>query len=782
MLRHLKALILPLATLCLPATAAAATTPLVAGGEVRAVIVLPDEPEALERQAAGELAEHLTLMTGAALSVVEGGPAPAGLVPVYLGSAAEPALDALSRAAGDNPSTFTLRVGHDRIDIRGLSAEGTLFGVYELLEQIGFRWYMPGDLGRVVPRGNSASLSLQTETQAPSMELRLLQPWTAVTGGWIARQRLGGRQRSTGAHGIPPFTGTEGRRTFRHNPELFALIAGERCFRQMCPGNPAAAELTARTLREKHAPTRERFYVGMGPEDGEGYCECDLCVKLDGKVPDPLYGGQNSKTGRYITFFNRVLDLLKDDYPNLHIVWYVYANHMMPPPDGLKPNPRIVGVLAPITTDRIRGMDNPMSPDRHTLRWLIDSWGATGPEELYYRGYYNNLACVQLPKTQIDRVRNEIPALHARGVNVMRVECIRQAWASDPITLYLAARLMWNVNLDVDRTLAEFYRLFYGPAEQPMRVYHEQLEAAFRDTPYFTGSSYLYFPIFMDHPRRDALRALLDEAERLAGGGDSPYAGRVHMIRRGYARMDAFLDMMLARNRHDFVAANSLMAEYDAITTTLSKNPLEEVGPDERWALRPVDWFEGSQRDSYFTRFHRAAVAAGYRRTVSEGELVAALPDEWLFLLDPTKIGEIAGYERPGDLGGNWQPLKTSSRSWSDQGLHYYKGVAWYRQKVMIPAEYAGRQSYLWFGGVDERASVWVNGRFVGTSHEPGEGLPGIPGSLLPFDLRVTEAVRYGAENWVVVRTENNSLDETGTGGILAPVMFWSPKDPDWKP
>jgi hypothetical protein len=34
----------------------------------------------------------------------------------------------------------------------------------------------------------------------------------------------------------------------------------------------------------------------------------------------------------------------------------------------------------------------------------------------------------------------------------------------------------------------------------------------------------------------------------------------------------------------------------------------------------------------------------------------------------------------------------------------------------------------------------------------------------------------------VVARVVNRALNELGTGGIVAPVMFWSPKDPAWKP
>ncbi len=741
-----------------------------------AAVVLPAEPLPRERQAADELVEHVKLISGATLSVVIPGAVPAGSLPIYLGAAADPALEAPTRTAGDNPSSFSLRVTDKRIDIRGLSEEGTLFGVYELLEQVGVRWYTPGDLGRVVPNLPTLQVRAQSTVQAPSMELRLLQPWTTETTGWIARQRLGGSQRSTGAHGIHPYTGAAGKRTYEKHPDYFALIDGKRQLRQICAGNPDAAALTAETLRNAHAPTREKFYVGMGPNDGGGYCECELCKALDGGVFDPFAGGI-SRTGRYIEFFNRVLALLEKDYPNLHIVWYVYGSHMMPPPAGLQPNPRIVGVVAPISMDRLRGMDNPMSPDRYTLRWLMEAWSKTKPNEMYYRGYYNNLACLQLPKTQIDLVRHEIPALHRFGVNVMRVECIGGSfmWDTDPLTLHVAARMMWNIDTDVDALLGEFYRLFYGPAEAPMRRYFEQLESAIRDTPYLTGSSYIYLPLFLEHPRREALRTLLEEAVALtAPESTSPYAQRVRLIRQGYSRLDHFLDMIQARNRHDFAAAQASMEAYIKLSESLTSVIVEGSGKRAMCM--------GGGILSYLNRFFRLPVESGYARTVKLGEVVAPLPDEWLFLIDPAEIGELGGWQRPGDLGGNWQPFKTSSRSWSDQGLHYYKGVAWYRQKVNVPAKYKGRPIYLWFGGVDELAGVWVNGHYLGTNREPVGGLPGVPGTFRPFDLDATDAVKFGEDNWVVTRVVNRALNELGTGGIVAPVMFWSPNDPAWKP
>ncbi len=775
---------------------------MVEDGESRAVIVLPAEPEAKERLAADELVEHIQLMTGAVLDVVREGEAPDELLPIYLGAAADADLDDLTLEKGNNLSSFTLRVAEDRIDVRGIDyrhatlepavrdrGEGTLFGVYELLEQLGFRWYIPGDLGRVVPEGDSAMLDIQVETQAPSMDLRLLQPWQIAREGWIARQRLGGERRSTGRHGIPPFSNRRtARPIFENNPEYFALIDGERRLRQICPSNPEVLQLVVELIRKNHDPTSERFYIGMGPNDGTHYCECEDCRALDGDVYDPFYD-TISVTGRYIWFFNQLLDALEDDYPNLHIVWYVYAMHMMPPPENLQPNPRIVNVFGPITQCRIRSMDNPMSPDRHMLRWLIDEWSDTNPNEMYYAGYYNFLACVQLPKTQIDRVRVEIPAIHERGINVMRVECIRTSWVNDPLTLYLAARLMWDVDTDVDAVLDEFYRKYYGPAREPMRRYHEGLEAAFRDTPYFTGASYPYFPIFKTHPRRDELRGYLEEAKEVIQDRNSIYAERLWAIRRGYERMELFLDMMKARNRHDFETAHARMEDFDRLTEELVDYELEDIGLHREWGMRMINLNESKERGraSYFNRLYRSPIESGHERVVEMGEIVATLPDEWGFLLDTAEIGEIAGYYRPGELGGNWQPMKTKSRSWSDQGHHYYQGWSWYRSRVEIPEAFEDRPIYLWVGAVDTWASVWINGEYMGTSREPKHGLPGIPGTFLPFDMPTRDldgesVLNFGGENWVVIKVVRDRLNELGTGGVMAPVMFWSPCDPDWMP
>lgn len=69
-------------------------------------------------------------------------------------------------------------------------------------------------------------------------------------------------------------------------------------------------------------------------------------------------------------------------------------------------------------------------------------------------------------------------------------------------------------------------------------------------------------------------------------------------------------------------------------------------------------------------------------------------------------------------------------------------GVGFYRKLFTIPAEWDGQVLRLHFVGASYRATVWLNGRYVG-DHE---------GEYTPFDFDVTALVKPGAENQLVVR------------------------------
>lgn len=98
-------------------------------------------------------------------------------------------------------------------------------------------------------------------------------------------------------------------------------------------------------------------------------------------------------------------------------------------------------------------------------------------------------------------------------------------------------------------------------------------------------------------------------------------------------------------------------------------------------------------------------------------------------------------------------PPESSLSGIHDPGFH---PVVWYRRAFAAPALGGTDRLLLHLGAVDYRASVWVNGSYVG-NHEGGH---------TPFSFDVTNRlVRDHAEQVVVVRAEDRPTDATQPRG-----------------
>jgi len=726
------------------ACAAVGRVPLVKDGAAGAVLVLPAEPAEDEKLAAEELRTHLRAMSGAELAVISvAEKVPAGHVPIFIGAAADAKLDERIRAKSEDQAAFALAVSAKRVDIRGLSAAGTLFGAYELIEQIGVRWFIPGKIGTVIPEQKTVELAQQVTVQGPSFHARWAAGYANKFRPWQRRLRMGGPFFPS-AHGVHLPKDTH---SFQAHPEYYALIDGQRKKRQLCVSNPeviagAVAMVKARFRKNPDAP-----WIGMGPNDGRGFCECEKCKALDGGDWDP-FAAHMSMTDRYVWFFNQILKGIEDEFPDKKICFYSYASYNRPPVKHT-PDPRIVPAFAPITLCRIHGLGNPICPEKDKYyRWMVQQWGKIIPE-VYDRGYWFNLADPGLLFPMVHRLRTQIPISHELGITGWRVECLAH-WGSEIPSLYIAGKLMWNHEADVDALLEDFYTKYFGPAAEPMGRYFTLINAAVRDGDFHTGSSW-DIPNLYPPPVRQKARAHLQAAAKQAGGG--VYAERVKMITEVFDYNEAFVHMMERRAAHDWPGTREALGRVDALREKLTSYETQLV--TKKYAT------------SYLKRFFRPCTEQGCERAVDKGKLLAGLADEWAFKLDPEQIGEPLQWYSADLTGGNWRPFKTSTQSWSNQGLGTYKGDGWYRQSVTLPQVPEGAKVFLWFGGVDEKATVWVNGQPLGDS--PGR-------AFVPFEMDATAAVRPGEENLVAVRVRNAKLNEIGTGGIVAPVFFWTPK------
>lgn len=122
------------------------------------------------------------------------------------------------------------------------------------------------------------------------------------------------------------------------------------------------------------------------------------------------------------------------------------------------------------------------------------------------------------------------------------------------------------------------------------------------------------------------------------------------------------------------------------------------------------------------------------------------LSGEWLFWPDKKDEGVRTGvFGERLDTAGWRRVLVPVAFDHCGQDMDRYSGVGWYRRTIRVPADMQGRRVALHFEGINYNAVVWVNGEKVGENHD----------AFLPFDLPVSNALRYGQDNLIVVRVDN---------------------------
>lgn len=117
----------------------------------------------------------------------------------------------------------------------------------------------------------------------------------------------------------------------------------------------------------------------------------------------------------------------------------------------------------------------------------------------------------------------------------------------------------------------------------------------------------------------------------------------------------------------------------------------------------------------------------------------------WNFKFDPASNGETKGWHQ-GFSDGIKMPVPASFNDFfTDKDAREYTGDFWYARKFFVSDYLKDKDIQLRFGAATHRAVVYVNGQKI-RSHE---------GGFLPFTAEVTSAVKFGEENTVAVKINN---------------------------
>ncbi len=373
----------------------------------------------------------------------------------------------------------------ETLDIWGLDERGSFNAVCGYLRKLGARWYLPGDLGEVMPKMKSIPLPQIDETVTPDFPLRQFN-FRFSTAGYhtsMWAMRLGTRndERLNIAHGMSGMTNNE--KVFAEHPEWFALYGGKRDFKpgsskiQLCYSNEGLFKETLIYVRALLDNYHLKCVSLMPPDGYTAICQCEKCRGKDS--PDRHERGKLSN--HIWDFTNRVAKEIAKTHPEAKVLNGGYGVYTLPPENIKKLEPNvlvcIVGGRRPINKAGYKG-EGEVAPKNLRAAWskktdnpiiFFENFPFTG------RGWY-------LPSFAPKALTETVNA--TKGISMGE-----DIWLSaggdfetagigfNHFMVYFTARMYWGgKEANGDAMFLEYCRLFYGPAEEQMHAFFTYCE------------------------------------------------------------------------------------------------------------------------------------------------------------------------------------------------------------------------------------------------------------------------------------------------------------------
>ena len=366
-----------------------------------------------------------------------------------------------------------------QLDIWNFDHRGSLNAVYAFLRNLGVRWYMPGELGEILPKLKRIELPEVNRTARPEFEVRsvsrpLISSPSIDDALWYLR--IGANEQyGILHHGQRNLTEHPDQRA--SHPEYYVMLPNGKRDTESATANACLS--SPGFFKEMVAYARLMFdhydmpFISVMPHDGFTHCQCEDCKGQATLDRDP--SGHSSD---YVwNFVVRVANELAKTHPDRKVFSGAYSTYRMPPLsiDKLPEN-----VWVQITNGRpIREMDDKTHEDAAALR---REWQAKTNHPLSVTLNYT-------PFTDRGEFRPQYwPHIIARGLR----DCAGTVWREDVwlsngkgglhfpgmshLNPYVMSRLWWDTKQDVDALLDEYYPLFYGPAAAEMKAFIEHSE------------------------------------------------------------------------------------------------------------------------------------------------------------------------------------------------------------------------------------------------------------------------------------------------------------------
>ncbi|MBQ6474345.1 MAG: DUF4838 domain-containing protein [Victivallales bacterium] len=457
--------------------------PLFSKGQSDWRMEVSPEASATELYAAEELRTYLQKIGGVELPLgrqVTGRPRT-----IAIGTAAGTPGNMALAGEANRPEEFEVTSDGTRLLLTGSLPRAVLYAVYSFLEQeLGCRWYWPGEDGEFVERLEEFEMPVIHRHEKAAFPHRELTPcgWHrhAPTETWMARNYLNRGSRTESIRDKMGFIRGGGghlvavkQKLFPEHPEWFSLLDGRREARGYagCWSNP---DFTAHVVRNivDHSRRNNLEMLNIFPADIVPRCECDACTQ----EPD--------RSQRWYDYYWKLQCLIRQEIPEMRFSGIAYQEYMTPP------RGKVQGLeyVQHCQYNRcyVHGLLSPDCLLNQKVMEQLSSWQRKATMGIY--GYHFDVFNRPLYLPVWNVLQDEARICRDRGLVMMKTEMSVRYPENVPrheltpiahrLANYAYARLLWNPDLDLERLIDDWCRRLYGAASAPMKQYHLEMAKA----------------------------------------------------------------------------------------------------------------------------------------------------------------------------------------------------------------------------------------------------------------------------------------------------------------
>jgi len=181
------------------------------------------------------------------------------------------------------------------------------------------------------------------------------------------------------------------------------------------------------------------------------------------------------------------------------------------------------------------------------FRELAQTWSSL-TENLFIYEYYalGGWSRTEMLWPMVHTMRHDIPWYRGLGAKGFYTQV--GPWPRAPLNYYIAAKLAWNADLDVDWLIGDFCKKFFEDAAEPMQVYLLEIEEAMvRNNQCISyglrgGRAQVLGPKIFNKATRQKLRTFLETAGKQAH--TEPVRKRIAAVRDAFDKCEASIQQL----------------------------------------------------------------------------------------------------------------------------------------------------------------------------------------------------------------------------------------------